>query len=106
MNYIYYLSFVYLDKRGNQQFGSTLYSMIKAITDEADIKHVAEMLHMHYDTKHLRILAFSPMKISTSFEHLQEIFAQIALELFNGKRWRQKIKAWRIKNKKGGKLNG
>ena len=93
MNYMYYVSFVYLDRRGNQQFGSTVYPMDKAISHELDVKYITEMLRMHYNTNHLRVLAFSPMKVVISTDKLKEICTQCVIALLAGKRWRQKLKA-------------
>ena len=96
MNYMYYVSFVYLDRRGNQQFGSTIYPMGEAITHELDIKSLSQMLRMYYNTNHLRVLAFSPMKVSISNDKLKEICTQCVIALLAGKRWRQKLKARQV----------
>ena len=93
MNYMYYVSFVYLDRRGNQQFGSTVYPMDKAISHELDVKYITEMLRMHYNTNYLRVLAFSPMKVSISTDKFKKMVIKLMVELFSGKRWRQKLKA-------------
>lgn len=59
---VYYVSFVYLDKKGKEKFGDTLYPYEGGIRTERDIEVIASMLRMHYNTNHLRILAFSRMK--------------------------------------------
>ena len=96
MRYIYYVSFVYLDRHGKERFDSVEYPFSRTIKTENDINQIAEILRMHYSTKHLRVLAFSPLKVSTSLEQLKEIFQQFAVEIFSGKRWRQKLKTQRL----------
>lgn len=62
MECIYYVSFVYLDRKGKERFGDTIYSC--EVKTESDIKALAEMLRMQYNVNHLRILGFSLLGFS------------------------------------------
>ena len=96
MQYVYYLSFVYLDKKGKQLFGDTLYDYEGGIKTENDVRDIAALLQMRYNTKHLRILSFSLMKVTSTYETLKNMFKDFLLfEFFSAPRLRQKLRAWK-----------
>lgn len=91
LKYLYYVSFMYLDKYCKQKINSTFFPFDKIITNENDVNYIADMLRMHYNSTHLRVLAFSLMNSVT--EIVEEIFKNFVAVHFKGKRWRQKFKA-------------
>ena len=66
MNCKYYVTFVYLDKRGNQRFKGVEYNSLGGIRTKRDVEDMAEMMKMYFNIKHLTILAFSPMAEESS----------------------------------------
>ena len=100
MKYIYYVSCIYLDRLGKEKFGDVVYPYAGGIRTEKDIKDIAAMLRMHYDTKHLRILSFSAMRRTDTYENLKNMFKDFLFEFFSAPRMRQKLRVWRKQKRK------
>ena len=95
--YVYYISFVYVDRHGKDSFGDTLYQSAEGIKTANDIKDIASLLRMEYEARHLRILGFSLMRRTETKEALKNIIQENLMEFLTCGRTRQKLKAWRKK---------